>query len=204
MPRLAAERPHARPDLARVAQVHVQVGAARVVVDRQNVIPGRAAVPRAEDAALGVGSPLVTQRADIGDVGVLRMHADALDALRVVEADVGPGLAAVGRAPDAQSVRNGVTRVALAGAEIEDVVVRRGHVDGAHRIGLLVLPLSLEGVAAVGRLPQTAVSSAEPEDLVVAGDAEDRSDPATHVGGADAAPGHGGERLGEITVVLRP
>ena len=162
-PGLAAEGPHAGVDVTRVRQVDVDVRAPRVLVDEQHVVPRLATVGRAEDAALPVGPPLVAHGADQCHVGVAWVHHDALDALAVIEAEVGPGGTAVGRAVHAVAVRDRVARVALAGTEPDDVVVGGGQRQRAHRVGVLVVPLVLECHTAVGGLPDAPVRRSDPE-----------------------------------------
>ncbi len=201
-PRPAAERPHPRVRVARVREVDVQVRAAGVLVDVEDLLPARAAVRRLEDAALLVRAPLAAERADQRDVRIARVHHDPLDPLRALEAEVRPRRAAVGRAPDAEAVADRVARVALARAEPDDVRVRRRDGDRADRVRLLVLPLRLERRAAVRRLPQPAVGAADPERLRVSGDARDRRDSPAHVGRPDLAPAQvlqrGADRVGGL------
>ena len=113
-------------EIARVRQIHGDVGAPRVLIDVEDLLPGLAAVGGLEDAALLIRPPLVSHSADQGRVRILRMHHDALDTLRVVEAEVLPMLAGVGGAVHAVAVGDGVPRVALTASQPEDVVVRRG------------------------------------------------------------------------------
>ena len=187
-PRQAAEGPHAGVDVAGVRQVDVDVRAPRVLVDEQHVVPGPATVGRTEDAALPVGAPFVAHRADQGDIGVARVDDDALDAFAVVEAEVGPGGAAIGRTVHAVTVRDRVARVALAGAEPYDVVVGGGKRQRPDRVGVLVVPLMLEGHAAVGRLPDTPVGRSDPEGPRIARHAHDGGHPSAHVHGTDVSP----------------
>jgi len=187
-PRLAAEGPHARVDVAGIRQVDVHVRAARVLVDEEHVLPRLSAVGGAEDAALPVGSPFVAHGADQRDVGVARIDDDALDALAVVEAEVGPRGAAVGGTVHPVAVRHRVARVGLAGTEPEDVVVRGGKRQGADRIRVLVVPLVLEGHAAVGGLPDAPVGCPDPEGPRITGHSDDRGYASAHVHGTDVPP----------------
>ena len=187
-PRQTAEGPHAGVDVAGVRQVDVDVRAPRVLVDEQHVVPRLSTVGRAEDAALLVGAPFVAHRADQCDIGIARVDDDALDAFAVVEAEVGPGRAAIGRTVHAVTVRDRVARVALAGAEPYDVVVGGGKRQRPDRVGVLIVPLMLEGHAAVGGLPDAPVGRTDPEGPRIARYAYDGGHPSAHVHGTDVSP----------------
>ena len=187
-PRLAAEGPHAGVDVPGVRQVDVDVRAPRVFVDEEHVFPRLPAVRRPEDATLPVGPPLVAHGTDERNVGVARVDDDALDALAVIEADMGPGGAAVGRAVHAVAVRDRVAGIALAGTEPDDVVVRGGKCQGTDRIRVLVLPLGLESHTAVAGLPDAPVGAPNPEGAWVTRHADDGGYASAHVHGTDVTP----------------
>ena len=130
-PRPAPELPHRREQLARVLRVEDEIAAARLLVDVEDLLPVLAAVFGLEDAAIGVFSPLLARRAHPRGVGIRRMERDPVDALGLLEAEVGPGLAAVERAVDAVAHRHAVPGVALSGAHPDDVRVRL--IDGQQR-----------------------------------------------------------------------
>ena len=56
-PRLPVKGPHGRKQLVGVARIQDHLGAARCVIDRQDVVPGFSAIPGPEDPALRVGAP---------------------------------------------------------------------------------------------------------------------------------------------------
>jgi hypothetical protein len=121
------------------------------------------------------------------------VHGDALDLLRIVQAEVDPGPAGVGRPVDAVAERCAVARVPLAAAEPEDVVIRRRDLERADRVDGLIREQRLEGGAAVGRLEDAAVGAGRIEDLRVARETGDGGDPAARVGRPDRAPAQAGE-----------
>ena len=82
-PRAASEGPHAGVHIARVGQIDVEVGTARVLIDVEDLGPGLAGVGRLEDAALFVGAPLVAQGAHQRHVRIARIDHDPLDALSI-------------------------------------------------------------------------------------------------------------------------
>src|SRR5262249_28077116 len=100
----SVDLPEAGIKHARIRRVHDEVARARLVRDEQDLVPALAAVFRAEDAALRVAAPHVALRRDVDEVRVLRMHAHAGDLVRVLQAHVDPGFAAVGRLVDAVAV----------------------------------------------------------------------------------------------------
>ena len=96
--------PHGRVKDPWIGLVQRDVDGAGGVVDEQRLRPRLAAVDGPVDATRPVRTEGVTDRGDVRDVGVGRMDADRADLLRVVEAEVGPGVAAVGGAVDAVAV----------------------------------------------------------------------------------------------------
>ena len=66
-----------------------------LLVLEEDFLPGGAAVERAIDAAVRVGSVDVAQRRHVHTIRVRRVHHDASDLARGFEPDVGPGLARV-------------------------------------------------------------------------------------------------------------
>ena len=60
---------------------------ADVFIFIENLLPGLAAIERAEDAALGVGTIRMSHSADEEAVRVLRVDDDGGDLLRVAEAE---------------------------------------------------------------------------------------------------------------------
>ena len=128
--------------------IHDDVGEAGVVVDELGVRPGLAAVGRLVEPALRVRSEQMPDRRDVDDVRVLRVDDDAADALGFLQPDVHELLAAVGGLVDAGAERRALAVVRLAGADVDDVRVRRRERDVAdrrHRIlvedGVQVVPL---------------------------------------------------------------
>src|SRR5579871_2529131 len=172
LPRALPRRPEHGVDRFRGGRVEGQGDGAGVLVLVQHLLPGRAAVGRAEDAALGVGAVGVAEDGDEEAVGVARVHDHRRDLLAVAQPQVLPGLAAVGGLVNA--VAGGQVRALqpLAAANIEDGRVRRSHGQGA---GQLPVEERHPDVAVVGGLPDAAVVDADVKDVRMAG----------HAGGAD-------------------
>ena len=98
VPEAAPRRPAAGVQDARVERVHGQVHGAGVGAAVQHLLPGLSAVARAVHAALGVGAEGVAQGSHVDQVRVLRVHADAADVPRLLQAQVLPGAPGVGGA----------------------------------------------------------------------------------------------------------
>src|SRR6185436_8656292 len=96
-PGRAARRPERGVDDVRVSGLEREVDRAGARVRAEDLLPARAAIARAKDAALRVRGVRMPERGDVDDVRVARMDDDAADLLRVVEADVRPRLPAVAR-----------------------------------------------------------------------------------------------------------
>src|SRR5581483_853628 len=69
------------------------VDRARVRIRPEDLLPVRAAVARAEYAALRVGSVRMAERGDVDEVRVARIDEDLADLLRVGESDMAPAAA---------------------------------------------------------------------------------------------------------------
>ena len=197
-PRRPLRLPEGGVEDARVGRVHREVHGARLVVHEERLRPGLPAVPRAEDAALGIRAPGVAEGGHVHVVGVLRVDADAADLHRVAQAHVAPRLARVRRAIDAVAVGDVAADAALAHAGVEDVRVGRRHREGADRTRLHLAvgdrrPLD----AGVRRLPDPAPGRPHVVDERLAGHAGHGRDAAAPEG-TDRAPAEAlEERVGE-------
>ena len=193
IPGLATHLPQGGVDDLRVVRVEGDVDGAGVLVAVEHLGPGLAAVGGAEHAAFGVGPEGVADGGDQHDVGIGRIDDDGADLAGVLQPDIGPGLAGVGRLVDPVAVADIAPQVALAAPDIDHVVVGRGDrhcADGGD--GLLVED-GLPRAARVIGLPDAAGRSAEVEDVGLARNAGDGHRPAA-AEGADVAPVHGAER----------
>src|SRR5205823_5556406 len=155
-----------------------EVDRAGVLVGPEDFLPRRAAVARAEHAALRVRAVRMAERCGVDDVRVGRMHDHAADLLRIVEADVRPRLPAVGRLVHAVALGDVGAHVGLAAADVNHLRIRRRHGQRADRADRLPVEDRLPRAAGVDRLPHPAVHAAEVEMLRLARHARDREDAA--------------------------
>src|SRR5207237_351685 len=81
-------------------RIERQGNGTRVFVLVKYLLPRVAAVGRAKDAALGVGAVRVTEHRDKHAASVARIDDERADLLSVAQADMPPGLAAVGGSVD--------------------------------------------------------------------------------------------------------
>jgi hypothetical protein len=188
---------------ARILRIDAHVDATGGLVDVEHLLPGLAAVLRAEDAAVGVRSPEATHRGDEHDVRVAGVDRDVARVQRLAQTHVGEGLAAVGRLVDPVAEAHRVARVLLAGADPDHVGVARRDRDIADRRGPLVLEDALPGGAGVARLPDPRTGGAEVPHIPLRVVHLDVGDAATHVGGPDQSPGErgGGGREDRVRVL---
>src|SRR4030095_6139620 len=188
VPEVALGLPHRGEQQARVVRIHGEVDRARDVAAVEDPFPGRAAILRAVDTALAVWSENIAQYRDIDEVGILRMDADAADALAVLQADVLPAASGIGRLVDAVAVGDVEADRGLAGAGIDHVGIGGRHGDRAHCRGAheAVRHAAPEDAAILG-LPDAAGAGAEIEHHLVDGIARDGDD-ATATRGTNAAP----------------
>ena len=112
--------------------------------------------------------------------------------LRIAQADVAPGGAAVGGFVDAVAEGNVGAHVCFAGADVDGLRVGGRDGDGADGGGRFGVEDGAPGAAGVFRFPDAAADCAEKIGVGIAGDAERRQDAAT-AEGTDHAPVHFGE-----------
>ncbi|GBD16679.1 hypothetical protein HRbin26_01582 [bacterium HR26] len=187
-PGVALHLPDRREEDARVVAIHRDVVAAGVRALVEHLLPGLAAIGRAEDAALLVGPEGMAERRHVDDVRVARVDHDLADVAGVGEPAVDPGTAGIRGLVDAIAVGDVVADAGLAGADIDDVGVGFRHRDGTDSGGAEeavgdVAP----GHPAVGRLPDPASAGAEVEGHRVRDVTGDGDHPPAAVR-ADAAP----------------
>src|SRR5690606_4534122 len=122
------------------------------------------------------------------------VDADAGDRAGVLEPEVLPGAAAVGRLVDAVTLHHVPAELDLAHPYVDDVGIRLAHGDGADRRAAdLAVGDRAPGQTSVGRLPQPAARRTEVI-LVRPGDAAGHGDRASAAVGADVPPPESGEQ----------
>ena len=202
-PRLAVHLPERRVQDVRIARVHDQVDRPGVFVAEEDLLPSSAPVAGPEDTALGVGPEGMAERRHVRAVGVGGMDADARDGVGVGEPEVPPTLPAVVRTVDAVALEDVGAQLHLAHADVDDVGVRRGHRDRAHRGAAdLAIGHGGPGGSAVGGLEEPSPRRAEVVLERPVGVARHR-DRASAPVRADRAPLHGGKE-GDVVLCLEP
>ncbi len=177
-PEGAAGLPDGREKHAGIVGVHRQVGGSGVLTLGQHVLPRLAAIGGAKNTTLLAGSEGVTEGRDVDDIRVAWMDPDPGDMPRILEPQMRPGLAGVGRPVHAVAVADVQPDAGLAHPGVDHVRVRGGDLDGAYRGGLEeavgdVLPV---GPGVVG-LPDPTGACPEVEDGRIDGVSGDRDDP---------------------------
>src|SRR5260370_6014327 len=109
------------------------MGNARIFVNELNVVPRLTAVSCFVNPPRFVGTKQVTENRHVNYVGILRIDDDARDGLRILEAHLREGLAAVGRFIDAVTKAGTLAVVGLAGAHPDDFGVRPSNRDVSNR-----------------------------------------------------------------------
>src|SRR5262249_39152104 len=107
----------------RVARIHDEIRRAREGIYVQTLRPGAPAIDRLEHAALGIPLPEIADRGDIRDIGIGRMEDDAANRAGVVETEVRPRVAGVGRAVHAAAPRRALPIVLFTRARPDDAGV---------------------------------------------------------------------------------
>ena len=98
----------------------------------------------------------MAKHGDVDDVRIFRIDHDAGDALRILETHPGEGLAGVRRFIDAVTEARALAIVRFAGADPENVRIRRGDGDVADRCSRVGVKDRSEGCAVIGGLPDAA------------------------------------------------
>ena len=146
---------------------------------------------RAVDAAIGIGVIDMAESGDVNAIGVGRVDHNASDLARGFEADMGPGLARVGGFEHADAIGVLAADIGLAGADVDDVRIRRGHGDGADRADRnALIGDGIPRAAGVFGLPHAAADGAEIEGVGLIGVAGDGIR-ASAAHGTDVAPDAG-------------
>lgn len=200
VPRPALVRVHAGVDDVGVVRVDVEVGAAGEGVPEEDPVPRLPAIGGLEDAALLVGAPRRAQGADVHHVGVARVDAHPRDLLGVLQPDLLPGTAGVERLVDAVAHGRRIARVPLAGAEVEDVRVRRRDLQGADGRVVHLVEEHRPGDAAVHRLHQPTRRGPDVIHGAIPRHADDHRNATGLVGRADRSPPEAadGRQLGRV------
>ena len=189
-PGVNLQLPRAREEHAGVGRVHGNVGAARVLVHEQDLLPGGAAVGGAEDAALRLRPVGVAQRTRERDVRVRGVHDKPRNPPRLLQPHERPRPPCVHGLVDALADRDVAADLALAGARPDHVGVRRGHRQRTDRLDRLAVEDRVPVHAPVGRLVDAARRRAHVVGVWVARDARRRAEAVPL--GADVAPFEGG------------
>ena len=168
LPRALALFPQAGVNDVGVFRIEREIRSAGVLVFREHLLEGAAAVGRAIDAALRAWPVRVTEDRGEQPVGVARIDDDHRDLLPIAQAEVRPRLAGVGRFVDAVAHRQIRPRQPLAAADVDDVRVGRRDGDRANRAGRLIVEDRRPRAAEVVGLPDAAVHGGHVEDVGLA------------------------------------
>src|SRR5262249_2059778 len=112
-------------DHVRIARIENDVCDAGVFAHVEDLVPGFATVRGIVGAAVAAGGPGGALRRHVDHVGVPRVDDDLANVLRLFEADVLPGFAAIVGAVDAVAIADAALAVVLAGADPDDARVLR-------------------------------------------------------------------------------
>ena len=171
---------------ARVLRIHLEIGGAIRLADLAEQCPGLGAVLRLPDAVLGMdrrrhaaSTAAAAQDGGIQVIGIGRVDHDPRhrDGLEVVTGHVRPVLAAVVGSQHAVAEVRVAQKRALAGARIDDRVVRGSNRQGADRQAGLVIRLRLPQAAGRVELPDSALGRSQ-DILAGAGTNRQRADTA--------------------------
>ena len=161
-PRRPPRLPQGCEDRPRVAS-ECQRDRAGVGIPVQHLPPAPAPVRALEHTALGIRRVAVSERRDVDDVRVLRVHQHRADLERVLEPDVRPGLAGIRGLVHAVTGAEAGADVGFARTHVNHVRVGRRHRDRADRGHRLLVEDRIPGAPRVPRFPDPAVYRPEIE-----------------------------------------
>ena len=162
-PRRAARIPKSRVHDARIGGIDDDFDGTDVLALVEDLLPRAAAVARAKHSALDIRGIEVTNRGNEHHVGILRIHGNLADVLRVAQAKVSPGGTRVRGFVDAVAEAGRVTQRGLPGADVDRVRGRRRDRQGADGGNRLIVEYRRPRSAGVSRFPDAAVHMAEVE-----------------------------------------
>src|SRR5271157_549071 len=201
--RRAPELPHAGVKYLRILRVQGQVGAPRVVVYKQGLRPGLAAVGGLEHATLRIRVPQVPAGANENGVAVLGVNDDAGNVLRIGQPHEVPVVAGVPGAVDAGTYRDAVAHPRFARADPDRLLVRGIDGYGTDRLRRLFVEDRLEGNPAIDGFPHAPACRADVDSKALVPDRVNGGDAPTHRGRANGAGLESAERVRVKKNVLR-
>ena len=166
-PRLPAKLPDSGVDDVGIANVHRDIARAAARPDVERLSPRASRVVGNVNAAIRRIGEDVAERADDDVRRVLRIDDDARDVARAAQADVAPRFSAVGRFVEPVAVTHVVARIALAGADVDDVLVARIDGDRTDCGRRLFVEDGIPRRAAVDALPHAAAGRADVVQAIV-------------------------------------
>src|SRR5438067_4858968 len=152
LPRGAPGLPERGVDDFRIVRIENEISDTGGVVAIEKLSPVLAAVGRFVDAALGAWAKHVPQRADVDDVRIDRIHANARDLPRIRKPEGDPRLSAVVGSPDPVAVRDVAANRILTTAHVYDVWIGFADADSADRPTEVFVRDGGPGNSAIGRL----------------------------------------------------
>src|SRR5690606_14656445 len=166
--RTAARLPGTGVEDARVRRVHRDLVNPGIFADEEDALPGLAAVGRAVQPAVRIGTEDVAERRDVDDVRVRGVDRDLADVAGRLQAHVLPALSGIGGLVDAVAARDVAADRRLAHPDIDHVRVRRRDLQRADR-GVLEVAVGdvVPARAGVVRFPDAAAGRAEVVDIPI-------------------------------------
>jgi len=159
-----------------IAWINHDVGYAGVVADREDLVPGPAAVGRFVKTAIAAGSPERTLCGDVDDVAIARIDDDAPDMFGALQTNLLPRFAGVDRLVNAVTVADAALAVVFARTDPHHFRIARIERDDTDRIGTVAVEDRLPRRTAVLGLPDATRRRGHVDDggiLRMNGDADD-------------------------------
>ena len=178
-----------------VDRIQRQRADASVFVDLENLFPAATAVERAEHTSLSSRAPQAPKGSDEHALGIGGIEHDFSDMPRINETLVRPRLACIDRLVHTVAETRALSIVGLAGADPNDLRVRRRNHNIANRGRRVLVEDGCPRRAVIDRFPQLTGRGSNVDRRRLAFDDRDRIYPSPHHRGSDRAKPQVIERL---------
>src|ERR1700722_4271194 len=157
LPRAFAYLPYRRINRVRIRWVDFNIASAGVFIFRNDFLPILAAVGRAIDASFFARSVRMPEDSGEHAGGIARIDGQRGNLLRIIEAEMFPGLARIRRFVDSISYREIGTMQSFAAAHKNNVWIGWRNGNRSDRLRRLVVENRIPGASVVVRFPDSAI-----------------------------------------------
>ena len=161
-----------------IAGIEGHIDASALGIFVEDLLPGLASIPRAENPALLVVGERVPERRDERYIRILRIHNQPPDGVRVAQARERPGLAGIDRLVNAVPANDVAADARFARPHVDHIRIGLGNSHRADRRGRIfrLVEKRFPVETAVGGLPHSSSHRAKIVDIILPHHARNRDD----------------------------